>query len=363
MRAVTKRSRSSTQRKNNRLKEYSKSTGPSLAVFLEPVPNEKQIYHFLLCVLSIACAVAKGVPEQCKTSFRSIGRAEYDVSFHFFKKDNQLNPKDQAAVAATTRAAEEFLRQYDKAIKGKTNVPFGITGIEVRPIDEAPGKRNFSVQDGKIILGLKKNLLGQYIIETPQSIRDKWEKGEQFPRISLFKPNPMKRLWPFLNPVGTFRSALRTTLLNLRSKAQNRIEAASVTDLKELAKGKLDQWENAEIEKLRKVWAEESKGEAVIEDVLNAAIEKIARDQMPNYDLKLSSHFVNVGNIHDIDIGIRTGVGEIVGDGERPTVSVTSHGGFVNVFTIDRIHINLDLSNSLENAALLRAMARVREQK
>ena len=227
-------------------------------------------------------------------------------------------------------------------------------------------------------------------------LKNAWNQGKQFPRFS-----PTRKVWWLLNPIGEFRSNLRSGLMlaiqrrilgidellvkfGLSETEQQEIPVVRedspslgsgiIAFLKDLADEKklgvnltkiLQGQTEDSLLKLVKVFEKNLANPQQLEEIIDAGVlslQEVINKEDSQVDVKMWG-FVNVGNYHriDVDLNISSGYGQKYIEVVPRKANVKAvQFGFVNVYTIDDVTVKPNLHRlvniDFETAALERSL-------
>lgn len=303
-------------------------------------------------------------------------------------------------------AVGEFLQYFQISILGQPTSIFQLHEIEIK-IDEILST-GFTYDGGKLLISLPYSplpFLSRYLTE--QELKNQWNRGEHLSKKSL-----SRKVWWLLNPIGEFRTNLRTVLWQAAQKQilgidklllkfglidrYDRSEQSSEQpsllinqntppqdqgfregaialiknsvneeklgiDLEVVLK---DQ-DEATLGKLLGLFRQNLADAGQIEELIEAGaltLQQAVFHEQSEIDIKMFG-FVNVGNYHRIDVSLNLSAGYLKKYVElipRKAVIKAIQFGFVNVYTIDDITVNPNFHGAIklywETAALEKSL-------
>ncbi len=295
-------------------------------------------------------------------------------------------------------AVSSFLRDFQIGVLGQRSSIFQIYEVELKVDDCYQYQLVFEA--GKLLIQIpywQISFLSRKL--KYKEIKKRWQKGEHLPEKS-----PTRKLWWLINPIGEFRSNLRSLLmlavrkriLNLdqllvkfgiiegdtredlpareESKTSNRLQSAAITflkkathaeklgvDLEVILKDKDQETLGKLLERFKANLADPNQIEDLI-DTSTLSLQQAITQEESAVDIKMFG-FVNVGNYHRIDVDLNLSAGYLKKYVEvipRKADVKAVQFGFVNVYTIDDITVTPNLHNALkvdvETAALEKAL-------
>lgn len=306
----------------------------------------------------------------------------------------------RGAIEQQIEAAAAFLRDFQIGILGQRTSLFQLYEIEILIDKSTPSSFDYST--GKLLIQLpywKLRWLGNYC--TYQQFRTTWDTGAH-----LSKRSPLKPVWWLFNPLGEFRSNLKSTLILAVQKQILGLDKLllrfGLLEATENEKKIMTQspdplvpknFKNGVITYLRNVVNERKLGvdlELVLQnkddrallqllrrykntltdpahleeivDVASLTLQEALREERSKVDIRMFG-VVNVGNYHRIDVDINLTAGywrkyvEVI---PRQSEIRATQLGFVNVYTVDDITITPTLHQGMkidfETAALERTL-------
>ncbi len=294
-------------------------------------------------------------------------------------------------------AAAYFIRDFQIGVLGQQTSIFHLYEIEIQI--ERNIRYALAFESGKLLIQIpywQVNFLGRHI--SYQQMKDCWNRGQHLPKVS-----PTRRVWWLFNPIGEFRSNLRSMLLlavqkqilgidklfikfglvedhhqNLSEKTgepknqsfkENAIAflKATVNEDKlgvnlELA---LKNQDETALVRLLGLFKKNLADPGQIEELIDTGVltlQEVIHEEQSQVDIKMFG-FVNVGNYHRIDVALNLSSGflkkyvELV---PRKAEVKAIQFGFVNIYTIDDITVKPNfhgaMSFNFETAALERAL-------
>ena len=327
-----------------------------------------------------------------------------DEAYHIYfqpTKNLALKPIKKYLISQIDAAAD-FLRDFQISVLGQRTSLFPLYEIEFELSDNL--RYSYQFESGKFAVKIpywQVSSLSRYL--SAEKLKNIWHQGRH-----LQPKSPLYKYWWLVNPMGLFRSSLRSMLMvaiqkQLLSLDQlfvklGLIEGEQQTTLTSLpSESALDKtdgsFQQTAITYLRKN-AKEDKLGVNLELVLRNQSEKIITNLLKRYkenltnpdhieelidtgtltlqetinqeqsqvDIKMFG-FVNVGNYHRIDVDLNLSAGylkkyiEIV---PRKADVKAIQFGFVNVYTIDDITVTPNFHSAmkidLETAALEKAL-------
>ncbi|NET84081.1 MAG: hypothetical protein F6J94_19825 [Moorea sp. SIO1F2] len=303
-------------------------------------------------------------------------------------------------------AVGEFLQYFQISILGQPTSIFQLHEIEIK-IDKifTPG---LTYEAGKLLISIPDSSLpfqSRYLSD--QELKNQWNKGNHLSKKSL-----SRKAWWLLNPIGEFRTNLRTVLWQAAQKQilgidklllkfglidrYDRSEQSSAQpsllfnqntqpqdqgfregaialiknsvneeklgiDLEVVLK---DQ-DEATLGKLLGLFRQNLADAGQIEELIEAGaltLQQAVFHEQSEIDIKMFG-FVNVGNYHRIDVSLNLSAGYLKKYVElipRKAVIKAIQFGFVNVYTIDDITVNPNFHGAIklywETAALEKSL-------
>ncbi len=294
-------------------------------------------------------------------------------------------------------AAADFLGDFQIGILGQPTSLFQLYEIEF--LIDRHFKLTFDFCVGKLLVQLpywKIKWLKQFLKSS--QLRQRWDRGEHLHRFSS-----LRRLWWLLNPIGEFRSQLKSTLILAIQKSILGIDklfsqygwveekekplslpeptspfptsfrSAALTYLKSVANEKklgfsLEEGLKAEDEstlwQLLKQFKQNLTEPQQIEEIINVAALTLKETLSQEQSLVNPKMFglVNVGNYHRIDVELNLSTGDLKKYVEvipRQAEFKPVQFGLVNVYTIDDITVkpnSREVELDFETAALEKAL-------
>lgn len=302
--------------------------------------------------------------------------------------------------------AADFIRDFQIGILGQRTGLFQLYEVEIAIDNQLRNTLVFAA--GKLSIHIpycQSRFLGRYLQD--QELKKLWNLGKH-----LAKNSPIRKLWWLFNPIGEFRSNLRTTLVLAAQKQILGIDKlvlkfgladlsdsdaqppgnmtveqtsssfkdsvitflkASVNEEKlgfnlELA---LQNQDDSTLVQLLSLYRENLTDSAQIEELIETSalsLQEVIHEEQSKLNLKMFG-FVNVGNYHRIDVALNLSSGylkkyiEIV---PRKTEIKALQFGFVNVYTIDDITVKPSFHSAIkinfETAALERSLRELSPQ-
>lgn len=311
----------------------------------------------------------------------------------------------QAGIERQIEAAAAFLRDFQIGILGQRTTLFQLYEIEL--LVDKKVRRSFSYCAGKILIQLQYPKLARsrkYF--RYQELLNTWNTGKHLPKKSA-----LRRLWWLFNPIGDFRSNLKSTLILavqkqilgldklllrfglLEASESDKIMSDNRDPLvpQNFKQGVIAYLKNAVNEKklgidlelvlqskddrallqLLRRYKETLTDPTQIEDIVDVAtltLQEAIREEQSKIDIKMLG-FVNVGNYHRIDIDINLSAGywrkyvEII---PRKNEIKALQFGFVNVYTVDDVTVaptfHQGMRVDFETAALEKTLREFWEQ-
>ncbi|NEP26058.1 hypothetical protein [Moorena sp. SIO3I6] len=303
-------------------------------------------------------------------------------------------------------AVGEFLQYFQISILGQPTSIFQLHEIEIK-IDKifTPG---LTYEAGKLLISIPDSSLpfqSRYLSD--QELKNQWNKGNHLSKKSL-----SRKAWWLLNPIGEFRTNLRTVLWqaaqkqilgidklllkfglidrydrseqssdqpsllfnqNTQPQDQGFREGAIALIKNSVNEEKLgidlevvlkDQ-DEATLGKLLGLFRQNLADAGQIEELIEAGaltLQQAVFHEQSEIDIKMFG-FVNVGNYHRIDVSLNLSAGYLKKYVElipRKAVIKAIQFGFVNVYTIDDITVNPNFHGAIklywETAALEKSL-------
>lgn len=315
------------------------------------------------------------------------------------KLDEDIPVKSiQKQVLKQIDAAVNFIRDFQIGVLGQTTSIFHLYEIEIQIAQNI--QYSFRFESGKLFIQLP---CGQVTFFSRtisyQEMKRLWNRGKHLSLLS-----PARRVWWLLNPIGDFRSSVRTMLLLAVQKQILGIDqllvkfglaedgeppSLAVKDgtrenqgFKENAIGFLkatvkeekigvnlelvlkDQ-DEATITQLLSLFKKNLADPSQIEELIDAGtltLQEVNHEEQSLVNIKMFG-FVNVGNYHRIDVALNLSSGYLKKYVElvpRKAEVKAVQFGFLNVYTIDDITVKPNFSGAIklnfEAAALERAL-------
>lgn len=320
----------------------------------------------------------------------------YDI---IIKLGNNLNIQPiRKIILHQIDAAADFLRDFQIGILGQRTTLFQLYEIEFS--FDRNSKFTFDFSAGKLFIKLpywKAQWFSEYLKYT--ELRQLWTKGEHLPRLS-----PIRRVWWLFDPLGEFRSNLKSTLIlavqkqilgidkllirfglleaeenseqsgKLSSSIPQSFKQGTIAYLKSAIDEKklgfnlefvLENQDENSLLKLLKQFQQNLTDPQQIEEIIDVAaltLQDTLRQEQSNVDIKMFG-LVNVGNYHRIDVDLNLSTGylrkyvEII---PRKADIKAIQFGLVNVYTIDDITVTPNFHSAIKldfkTAALEKAL-------
>ncbi|WP_072620463.1 hypothetical protein [Spirulina major] len=296
-------------------------------------------------------------------------------------------------------AAAAFLRDFQIGVLGQRTTLFQLYEIEI--LIEKNGRLTVDYSAGKLIIQIPVWRLR--VLKRPftyQDFRQAWNRGQHLP-----KQSPLNKAWWLLNPLGEFRSNLKSTLILAiqkqilgLDKLLLRFGLLEATNEEQLIMGNQDplvpkSFRQGVIAYLKNAVNEQRLGvdlELVLEskddrtllqllrqyknnltnpenieeiiDVATLTLQDSIRQDQSSVDVKMFG-FVNVGNYHRIDVELNLSAGywrKYVDVIQRNVAIKALQFGLINVYTIDDITVTPNFHRGVkldfETAALEKTM-------
>ncbi|MEA5469882.1 hypothetical protein [Spirulina sp. 06S082] len=298
-------------------------------------------------------------------------------------------------------AAANFLRDFQIGILGQRTTLFQLYEIEFS--FDRNSKFTFDFSAGKLFIKLpywKAQWFSEYLKYT--ELRQLWTKGEHLPRLS-----PIRRVWWLFDPLGEFRSNLKSTLIlavqkqilgidkllirfglleaeenseqsgKLSSSIPQSFKQGTIAYLKSAIDEKklgfnlefvLENQDDNSLLKLLQKFQQNLTDPQQIEEIIDVAaltLQDTLRQEQSNVDIKMFG-LVNVGNYHRIDVDLNLSTGylrkyvEII---PRKADIKAIQFGLVNVYTIDDITVTPNFHSAIKldfkTAALEKALQEI----
>jgi hypothetical protein len=328
---------------------------------------------------------------------QKIGRVEESSKISLILGDDISLKPIKKSVLKQIDAAASFIRDFQIGVLGQRTSIFHLYEIEIQI--ERNIKYLFSFESGKLLIQLpywQVSFLNRNL--SSQEMKIHWHRGEHLP-----KGSPARRVWWLFNPIGEFRSNLRTMLLLAVQKQILGIDQlfikfglADADDNPMPVKdgtGETESFKNSAIAFLKQTVNEDKLGinlevvlknqnEATLvqllglfkknladpgqmEELIDAGtltLQEVIHEEQSQVGIKMFG-FVNVGNYHRIDVALNLSSGYLKKYVElvprKAEVKATLFG-FVNVYTIDDITVKPNFHGAMklnfEAAALERAL-------
>jgi hypothetical protein len=317
--------------------------------------------------------------------------------------DNMLLNLIQKPILQQIDAAAYFIRDFQIGVLGQETNIFQLYEVEIQ-IDQNV-KNYFIFESGKLLIQIpywQMLFLSRYI--PYQEIKTRWQRGEHLSKVS-----PVRRVWWLFNPIGDFRSNLRTMLLlavqkhilgidklfvkfglvedsehqSLSLKNEERENqsfkenvipwAVRVRDSSALAQATiallkqtvnedklgvnlelvLNNQDEAILVRLLDLFknnlADPSQMEELI-DVGTLSLQEVIHEEQSKVEIKMLG-FVNIGNYHRIDVAVNLSAGYLKKYVElvpRKAAVKAILFGFVNVYTIDDFTVKSNFSGGMK---------------
>lgn len=292
--------------------------------------------------------------------------------------------------------AADFIRDFHIGVLGQHTTILQLYEIEL--VVEKRWSFALGFESGKLLIYLpywRLKFLSRYLKH--RDLKQRWNQGK--PLQNSYPPS-LTKLWWLFNPIGIFRSSLRSTLLlaiqrqvlgldklllrfsQPQEEAQRPAEHPAGEGLKNsaiaLLKSQIDEeklgvdlelalkdYDNRAIVQLLGLFKQNLTDAQQIEemvDVGSLTLHEVLTKEQSQVDVKMFG-FVNVGNYHRIDVELNFSTGYL-----RKYVEVVPRRadlkavqfGFVNVYTIDDITVQPNFHSAVkldfETAALEQAL-------
>lgn len=307
----------------------------------------------------------------------------------------RLNPIKKQ-VLKQIEAAAYLIRDFQIGILGQRTGVFHLYEVEIQIERHIPYALTF--ESGKLLVQIpywQASFLERYL--PYQQLKTLWHRGEQFAKRS-----PVRRAWWLFDPIGEFRTNLRTMLLLAVQKQILGIDKfftkfgladtetqARVTDGEPKKRGfkegaiaylkttvdedklginldlALKDRDDKSVARLLSLYKQNLADPGQMEELIDAGILSLQEylcEEQSQVDIKMYG-FVNVGNYHRIDVTLNLSAGYLKKYVElvpRKTDVKAVQFGFVNVYTIDDITVKPNFHGAMklnvEAAALERAL-------
>lgn len=296
------------------------------------------------------------------------------------------------------KAVALFIRDFQISILGQRTSLFHLYEIEIKLNNSL--RYDFTFESGKLLIDIpywQAIVLKRHL--TYNEIKHYWERG-----LHLAKSSPSRNFWWLLNPIGEFRSNLRSMLL-LAIQRQiggidklfvkfgliddesgksllagddqvkiNKFKDSAIAFLKANTNQDklgvnldvlLKDRDEATLIQLMGVFKKNLADPAQMEELIDAGaltLQEEIQEEESQVDVKMFG-FVNVGNYHRIDLSLNVSAGYLkkyVDIVPRNTDVKAVQWGFVNIYTIDDITVKPNFHGAVtlnfETAALERAL-------
>ena len=295
-------------------------------------------------------------------------------------------------------AAADFLRDFQIGILGQRTTLFQLYEIEFA--FDRNSKFSFNFSAGKLFIKLpywKAQWFSEYLKYT--ELRQFWSTGEHLPRSS-----PIRRVWWLFDPLGEFRSNLKSTLIlavqkqilgidkllirfglleaeenpeqsgQLSVSVPQSFKQGAIAYLKSAIDEKklgfnlefaLETQDDNSLLQLLKQFQKNLTDPQQIEEIIDVAaltLQDTLHQEQSNVDIKMFG-LVNIGNYHRIDVDLNLSTGylrkyvEVV---PRKAEVKAIQFGLVNVYTIDDITVTPNFHSAIKldfkTAALEKAL-------
>ncbi len=369
---------------------------------LNPAQNNADFLHFFQqyateCLLNQDPEVSEALRRRQipHNRFRRLEET-YKISFNL---DSSLSLKSiKKQVVKQIEAAAYFIRDFQISVLGQHTSIFHLYEIEIQIAHNL--RYAFKFDSGKLFIQLpywQVNFLDCHV--SYQQMKNRWNRGEHLQQTS-----PVREAWWLFNPIGEFRTNLRTTLLLAVQRQILGIdnlfvnfglaEATNNSTLppKDEPKGS-QSFKDKAIAFLRASVNEDKLGISLemalknqdekslvqllglfkknladpgqIEELIDTGVfslQEIIHEEKSKVDIKMFG-FVNVGNYHRIDVALNLSSGYLKKYVElvpRKVELKAIQVGFVNVYTIDDITVKPNFHGAMklnfEAAALERSL-------
>ncbi|NEO27198.1 MAG: hypothetical protein F6K03_09955 [Kamptonema sp. SIO4C4] len=281
-------------------------------------------------------------------------------------------------------ATAEFLRDFHIGILGQRTTIFQLYEIEFL-VSQNSKKFTFDFSTGKLLIELpyRKLRWRSDYLKYPQ-LRQQWNEGKHLPKTS-----PVRRLWWLFNPIGEFRSNLKSTLflaiqkrvlgidkLLVRfgiqgnegdsepepSKVPDSFKEGVLSYLKSAVDEEklgfklellLENYDDQGLIQLLKQFKDNLTSPQGLEEMVDVAtftLKDYLTQEQSNVNIRMFG-FVNVGNYHRIDVDLHLSSGYLQKYVEviprKADIKATLFG-FVNVYTIDDITVSPNLHSAVK---------------
>jgi hypothetical protein len=308
--------------------------------------------------------------------------------------DNMLLNSIQKQVLQQIDAAAYFIRDFQIGVLGQKTSIFQLYEVEIQ-IDQNV-KSYFIFESGKLLIQIpywQMLFLSRYI--PYQEMKTRWQRGEHLSKVS-----PVGRVWWLFNPIGEFRSNLRTMLLlavqkhilgidklfvkfglvedsehqslSLKDEEQDNqtfnenvipsavrvsgsgaLAQATIALLKQTVNEDklgvnlelvLNNQDEASLVRLLDLFKNNLADPSQIEELIDVGIlslQEVIHEEQSQVEIKMLG-FVNIGNYHRIDVALNLSAGYLKKYVElvpRKAEVKAILFGFVNVYTIDDITV------------------------
>jgi hypothetical protein len=291
-------------------------------------------------------------------------------------------------------AAADFIRDFQIGILGQRSSIFQIYELEIQIEDNL--KYGISFEGGKLSIQIPSGQItffSRYL--NTEEIKKSWHRG-----LHLAKFSPARRVWWLLNPIGEFRSNLRTILLlaiqkhilgidklfakfglvdlddnpNIVVSENQTFKDKAITFLKQTVNEDklgmnleqiLKNQDETTLVKLLGLFKNKLADPGQIEELIDVgslSLQEVIQEEQSQVNINMFG-LVNVGNYHRIDVALNLSKGylnkyvELV---PRKADVKAILLGFVNVYTIDDITVKPNFHSAIkfhfETAALERAL-------
>ncbi len=296
------------------------------------------------------------------------------------------------------KAVALFIRDFQIGVLGQRMSLFHLYEIELKLNNSL--RYDFTFESGKLLIHIpywQAIVLKRHL--TYNEIKYSWERG-----LHLGKSSPSRNFWWLLNPIGEFRSNLRSMLLLAIQRQIERIDKFFVKfglmddeskksllagdDIVKSNKFKdsaiaflkantnrdklgvnldvlLKERDEATLIQLMGVFKKNLADPAQMEELIDVGaltLQEEIQEEQSQVDVKMFG-FVNVGNYHRIDVSLNVSAGYLkkyVDIVPRNTDVKAVQWGFVNIYTIDDITVKPNFHGAVtlnfETAALERAL-------
>ncbi|MEM9540417.1 MAG: hypothetical protein AAGA60_13075 [Cyanobacteria bacterium P01_E01_bin.42] len=317
---------------------------------------------------------------------QKVHRLETSYSINIKLGDNLGFKPIRKTILRQINAAADFLRDFQIGILGQRTTLFQLYEIEFSFDRQA--KVSFDFSAGKLFIKLphwKARWFSEYLQYT--ELRQLWAKGAHLPASS-----PVRRVWWLFDPLGEFRSNLKSTLIlavqkqilgvdkllirfglleaeesaeqsgRLAVSVPQSFKQGAIAYLKSAIDEKklgfnlefvLENQDNKGLLALIKRFQQNLTDPQQIEEIIDVAaltLQDKLRQEQSSVDIKMFG-FVNVGNYHRIDVDLNLSTGYL-----RKYVEVVPRKadvkaiqfGFVNVYTIDDITVTPNFHSAIK---------------